>query len=129
MKGWVFINHSEAQTQRSPLCNTPSSGTPSAKPVLLLIQALRGHSSPQLSLFLLLMQASQRTLSPPQPSLFLLLQAPQRTLSMLHGSKPHSTLKDCQTVYWKGLLSPHPRKSSPPILSLGASHTHRGLSF
>lgn len=50
---------------------------------------------------------------------------------MLHGSKPHSTLKDCQIVYWKGFLSLHPWKSSPPVLSLAtsASHTHPGLSF
>lgn len=109
IKGWVFINHSEAQTRRSPLCNTPSSGTPSAKPV----------PTPPTG-------PSEDTV-PPQSSLFLLLlQAPQRTLSMLHGSNPHSTLKDCHTVYWKSFLSLHPRKSIPPILSLGtsASHTH-----
>lgn len=50
---------------------------------------------------------------------------------MLHGTKPQSTLKDCETVYWKGFLSLHPWKRSPPILSLGisASHIQQGLSF
>lgn len=40
---------------------------------------------------------------------------------MLHGSKPQSTLKDCETVYWKSFLSLHPWKRSPPVLSVGIS--------
>lgn len=40
---------------------------------------------------------------------------------MLHGSKPQSTLKDCETVYWKSFLSLHSWKRSPPVLSVGTS--------
>lgn len=95
MKGWVFINHSEAQTQRSPFCNTPSGGTPSAKPVP----------------------------TPAGPSEDAVHVAWIETPQYIKG------LPNC--LLEKGLLSSHPRKSSPPILSLGtsASHTHPGLSF
>lgn len=74
---------------------------------------------------------------PSQACSYSSLQAPQRTLSMLHGSKPHSTLKDCETVSWKGFYLYTPGKGvhrfcpwpSAPATSTKGSHPDKSYKY